>query len=72
MYYACVGLWVVSITAKDMLCRISGVILVPRVTWPCRGTVDSTELSLVTPSCPACKGKKAFQRGWDQAQLFLT
>lgn len=72
MYYVCVELGVVSITVKEMPCRVSGVILVPRVTRPCRAMVDSTELSLVTPSCPACRAKKVFQRGWGQAQLFLT
>lgn len=72
MYYACVEPGVVSIAVKDMPCRVLGVIFLPRVTWSCRAMVDSTESSLVTPPCPACQDKKAFQRCCGQAQLFLT
>jgi len=59
MYYACAEPGVVSIAVKDVPCRGFGVISVPRVTWPCRATADSTELSPVTPSRPARPGKKS-------------
>lgn len=39
MYYACVEPGVASITVKDVPCGGLGVILVSRVSWPCRALV---------------------------------